>query len=281
VNAEPSTRPVGARLSRLSRASRLAALAGAALFAMAGCAAGQIAETAKQHPTVGGVYANIGDVALRNLSIEAPDGPSWPAGSDVSLYMSIVNNERTPETLTGITVQGAASAIIFGNSTEYLRYLAQHSSAAPATTPASGSAQTPSSAATTSAGATVTPSGTGANAGPTTVTASTSATATAPTPTLTPSSPAAAAPGAAGSVVIPAGLAVRFGYAQGSVDGPIVLLTQIGAPLGGGESLKVTFTFLNAGSITVDVPVDLSVNGASDAPTINVHGGSTDSGLGH
>jgi hypothetical protein len=66
------------------------------------------------------------------------------------------------------------------------------------------------------------------------------------------SAPEFAAAGAVknGALALPAHQLVTLGRTT-----PSVILRGIGQPLSGGESVKVTFTFRNAGAITLNVPV--------------------------
>lgn len=227
--AETTTPP--APVTRARRVSRFAALAGAAALItgmLAGCGAGQISETASQHPTVGGSNADVGKIALRNMQIEAPTGGSWAQGSSVALTMTIVNNSGAAEQLIGITTDAAAKVLIFPDSGRYLDYLA---TLAPPTTPSTTPAPTPSPA-----------------------------TSIAVTPT--------------GSVTVPSSAAVQFGY--GAIDRPVILISGLTAPIGGGSAAKLTFTFANAGTVSADVPVSLTQNGAKDSTTLNLpHEGGT------
>jgi len=59
---------------------------------------------------------------------------------------------------------------------------------------------------------------------------------------------------------------VRFG----TDDNPVILLSGLTKSLGGGQSIPVTFTFAQAGSITVVVPVALTSGAPLNAPTVPV-----------
>lgn len=247
--AEPSTPP--APVNRARRVSRFAAVAGAAALItgmLAGCGAGQISETSTQHATVGGTNADLGKIALRNMQIEAPKRGSWDQGATVALTMTIVNNTGTAEDLIGITTDAASKVLIFANSAQYLTYLA---SLVPTTAPAG-----PAPAASPSASASTTATSTAP--APTT---------SAPAPAPTSSTPAAVTP--AGSVTVPSNTAVEFGY--GNVNRPVILLVGLTAPIGGGSAATLSFTFSTAGTVSAAVPISLSVGGASDSPTLNLH----------
>lgn len=276
--AEPSTPP--APVNRARRASRFAAFASAAALVtgmLAGCGAGQISETAMQHPTVGGSNADLGKIALRNMQIEAPKRGSWDAGATVALTMTIVNNTSAPDNLVGITTAAADRVLIFAGTDEYLAYLA--SVAPTTTTSAPAGAASPTGSVTnpgvsaaptpTGAGATETPTGSQPNANQSTdpsASSTTAASGSSAAPTST-SAPAAVTP--AGSVTVPSNQAVRFGY--DASNRPVILLIGLTAPIGGGSAASLTFTFATAGTVTAAVPVTLTENGADDSPTLDLH----------
>jgi len=65
--------------------------AAAVLILATGCAAGQIAQTSTQQSTTGGVSANVGEIALRDISLEYPEAGVWSTGDDVRLQFVAVN----------------------------------------------------------------------------------------------------------------------------------------------------------------------------------------------
>lgn len=250
--AETSTPP--APVARARRVSRLVALAGAAVLALAGCGAGQISETSRQHPTVGGSNVDLGRIALRNMQIEAPTSAGWAAGDTVALTMTIINNTTTAEDLIGISSDAAQDVKIFADSAEYLAYLASLApgAPAPAAAPAPASVTTEPSAT----------AGSGSQA-PTPISAVTPTPISAVTPT-----PISAV---TGRVTVPSNSAVQFGY--GAVSRPIILLVGLTEHIAGGSVVNLDFTFATAGSVTAPVPVMLTPGGASDSPTLNLHHG--------
>lgn len=67
-------------------------LPAAAVLALAtGCAAGQVSQTNSQSSTVDGATANVGDIALRDISFEYPDGGKYAAGDSARLQFYAVN----------------------------------------------------------------------------------------------------------------------------------------------------------------------------------------------
>ena len=75
----------------------------AAALASSACAAGQHASTANELPTLDGINGSVGPINLRGLNIAAPTGVSFPAGSNLSMKLVIVNNGQRADKLTSIT----------------------------------------------------------------------------------------------------------------------------------------------------------------------------------
>ncbi len=73
--------------------------------ALAGCSAGQISQTATQEPAVNGSLATFGDVALRNVHIQAVEtGDALEPGQDVELtFLAINDSPDKDDRLVGIT----------------------------------------------------------------------------------------------------------------------------------------------------------------------------------
>jgi copper(I)-binding protein len=127
---------------RLTRRASIAVLAGAGAAALlAGCSSGQIAETAEVRPSVQGVNVDVGSLALRDLTVQYPDGRGYDKGSDAPLVVRIANNGGRADTLESVETDAAASVSFVGETTA-------SASATPSGTPSG------------------TPSATGAAAGP-------------------------------------------------------------------------------------------------------------------
>ncbi len=73
--------------------------------AIAGCSAGQVSQVATQEPAVNGTTGNIGQIALRNVHIQASStGDALEPGSDVDLVLAAANNSAdVNDRLLGIT----------------------------------------------------------------------------------------------------------------------------------------------------------------------------------
>lgn len=87
------------------RASRLAAGALIAGIALTGCGAGQISQSANQQPAVNGTVDNVGDIALRNVFLRAPQTTDYVRpGTDVELIFVAANNSAdAPDRLLSVT----------------------------------------------------------------------------------------------------------------------------------------------------------------------------------
>ncbi|MEG3632828.1 hypothetical protein [Micromonospora palythoicola] len=102
-------------MTRLARALRRVSLPGAALAVslLAGCGAGQIAETAEKEPSIQGVnlMTDNGEYAVRGLLIEFPGADGYRAGEDALLSAVIYNDSKDAVTVT-VTTQDARDIVI-------------------------------------------------------------------------------------------------------------------------------------------------------------------------
>jgi copper(I)-binding protein len=90
------------------RSTRVAALAAGGLVgavALAGCSAGQLAQTATQESAVDGNHADINNVALRNVRIQAQQNTDFlRPGATVDLVLVVVNQSPdVADKLVGIS----------------------------------------------------------------------------------------------------------------------------------------------------------------------------------
>ncbi|WP_082614528.1 hypothetical protein [Mycobacterium sp. Root265] len=75
------------------RASRLAAGALIAGLALSGCSAGQVSQTAVQEPAVNGTVDAVGNIALRNVFLRAPQTSDYvQPGTEAELIFAAANN---------------------------------------------------------------------------------------------------------------------------------------------------------------------------------------------
>ncbi|WP_103560744.1 hypothetical protein [Actinomadura rubteroloni] len=209
----------------------MAALAFAGAVAIApvisGCGAGQVPQTVEPTQLTEGVNVSLPKngtrIDVRNMFLLGPKpGERLDPGARVPLYASIINQAGTQDRLVSVTAEKFGPAKITGSA---ITLPPRAGDGRGSLTNLLGTAQT---AAEPSATATPgkKPKKTDSPAAETTATASADAGA------ATPSAPAAA------------------GARQ-----PLVVLTGLQSPLLGGENLRLTLSFQNAGQVTVVVPV--------------------------
>ncbi len=138
-DAQPAS-SASTRLRRVLRRSALAVVAGAGAAALlAGCGAGQIAETAKIKPAVQGVNANStdGTIALRDLSIafRGDSNRTYNAGDNASLVVRIANSGDSSDTLTSVSTGAADSVVYIDNNTSSSPSPTSKASKTPSATP--------------------------------------------------------------------------------------------------------------------------------------------------
>jgi copper(I)-binding protein len=234
-------------------------------LAVAGCGAGQVAQTAETQPTIDGSNAQAGDIAIRNAALEYPIGGAYEKGSDARLRMVVVNQGVVADVLTAVrttaaedvTITQGPSSAATGSATPEPSVAASASSSggatfSPSPTPSgtasgtpTGTAEPPSSSA--SAGTASASPGDTASAG---ATPSPSA-----APTSTPNEP----------VAIPGNSYVSF-----TGDGPAVVLRGLGSALLPSQPLNVTLVFQRAGPVTMTIAVATPESGIPPAPTVAV-----------
>ncbi|SEH61059.1 hypothetical protein SAMN04489835_1999 [Mycolicibacterium rutilum] len=107
---------------------KLVACGLAAAFALTGCGAGQVSQTAMQEPAVNGTSANLGAISLRNVHLRAEQVTDYvQPGSEVELLFQASNdspdtNDKLVEitsdvgtvTLTGDTALPASGVLTVG-----------------------------------------------------------------------------------------------------------------------------------------------------------------------
>jgi copper(I)-binding protein len=218
---------------------------------LSACSAGQVNQTSSQERAKVGPSVEVGDITLRQVAVVHPceagdeDATAYESGDAPELMLTIVNSGREDDTLTGIEGE------LFDGV-----YVDELPSATP--TPSVPAAPPTPATPSTSAPGTATP---GADE-PTTSGAP--ATSSVPAP-VTP--PAAARPTATDSpdIAIPAESSITIGlrqYEEGSPCEPEVaadttrlfladLDVDADAPLTPSQTVVVTFTFENAGEVTV------------------------------
>ncbi len=225
------TSRLGGRPARLVALSALAGLGAAAV--LAGCGAGQLAQTANELPGVPGINVNVGQdgaIQLRNIVIQYNNPVGYPAGGSAPLVVRIFNSGQQPVSLVGVDAPGVATRVALVGG-------AQPPAATPSPSPSGGAPGSPS------AGASASPGGT-------------------PAPTATPPLVASAPiqvpiPPSSYAVLVPG-------------QGQYLLLTGLTKPIVPGQNVDVTFRFSDGTTVTLTVPVDLPPTAAergSPAPS--------------
>jgi copper(I)-binding protein len=74
---------------------------------LAGCYAGQNAETARETPDTPGVDGGVGSIVLDDVYLETADGV--PAGDSVALRAALTENSTQPDRLVAVTTPAAAA----------------------------------------------------------------------------------------------------------------------------------------------------------------------------
>jgi copper(I)-binding protein len=224
----------------------LAALVTVGGIVLAGCGAGQQAQTAEQRPTIDGNNAEIGSIALRNVAIEYPDNGVYRRGSVARLRLLIANTGNAQDELVEVRTDVAGQVeIAAGQSAE--------GDSSPSAS-ASGSA-TP--------GGTATPTGSGsASPDADQSVSATPADGASESPAASPPS-TGPLPGTPITILPNNSVSIGEGTSQTAI-----LLRGLTQDLRSSQVVPITFVFRTAGSVTVPVPVADPSGDVQPAPTI-------------
>ncbi|MGI5503409.1 hypothetical protein [Lentzea sp. CA-135723] len=234
-----------------------AALAAGLGLVAVGCSAGQITQTDTQVAAVDGASGNAGPIAVRNVMLAfPPDGNRYHEGDDVPLTFVIANTGSDPDKLLSIKSEAAESeAEVVGTKeipAQYALRAEYDASKAPVKPSTSASSSVvPTSGAPSS---NVTPS---SGAPSSNVTPSSGAQSSAPSS----GAPSSGNPSsAASSSGRPSGSAAASSSAA-PVDPDLEVLEirctlkKLNRDVVAAQTIKVTFLFEKAGSLTLEVPV--------------------------
>ncbi|MEP7180212.1 MAG: hypothetical protein ABI775_14085 [Pseudonocardiales bacterium] len=225
-----------------------------AMVLTAACATGQQAQTADTVATVDAAHGAVGDLRLHGVAIKAPpNGPSYASGAAAELQVSIVNTGQGTDTVQNISSPAVSGYQVFGTAAE----ASAAASASASTTPSSSTSESASTSASASGSASASTSGSASASGSTSASGSASASSSAST--------SSAAPAAPVSLAIPAGQAIEL---SANAADP-VLLVRVNKQLFPGTSVAITFTFANAGSLTLEVPIQITAGGGSGGITVS------------
>ncbi|MFI5932501.1 hypothetical protein [Actinoplanes sp. NPDC051494] len=133
------------------RAMLATGVAAVASIALAGCSAGQVAETALKRPSTPGVNADNANrsVFIRNLSVAYPGTKGYARGATATLEVGLYN--QTTEPVTVLISSQPATGVSAGDDVVAARLVAligggSASPAVPAAAPSSSATPTPSPA---------------------------------------------------------------------------------------------------------------------------------------
>jgi copper(I)-binding protein len=229
------------RSGSIRRFGVAAAAAVAGTLLLAGCAAGQHAQTVGQQPPIDGTSGSAGDIAIRAAGVITPtNGQSYDKGSNALLQLVLVNNGATDTTLTSVSSPVAGSAVV-------------------------------SNAGIPNASTSSSDSASAANSGSASASDSASASATDSSSAAEPSATGSPIPGSV-PIQLPAGQSVQIGFSN---DGPSISLNSLTAALFPAQTVPVTFTFGNGSTVTTNLTVKLSTE-APSAPVISDATGAND-----
>lgn len=196
----------------------------AALFA-AGCSAGQITQTNAQLPAANGSLGQAGPMALRNVTLAYPADRRYRVGDSAPLVAVIANTGQQDDELVSITSPVAAAVVLTPD--------------APVEIPALRALEV-GKAGEVATRVTPTPTTTSVSA-PTSVSGSASASASRSS-SVAPTSSSSIAP-------------TTTSAAPTELGKLRVVLTGLTEELVPGKTVAITFTFRNAGSVTIQVPI--------------------------
>ncbi|MEV6244110.1 hypothetical protein [Lentzea sp. NPDC051838] len=227
-----------------------AALAAGLGLVAVGCSAGQITQTDTQVAAVDGASGNAGPIAVRNVLLAfPPDGNRYHKDDDVPLTFVIANTGENPDKLLSIKSDASdAEAEVVGGKEIPSRYALQaeyDASKAPTKTSAPSSSAHSSSVAPTSGSvppSSGVPSSTGGNPSSTTGTP----TSGSGTPSSGVASGSSSVKPTSSSAAIPADLEVLHVRCA---------LKKVNRDIVAAQTVKITFLFEKAGSVTLDVPI--------------------------
>jgi copper(I)-binding protein len=229
---------MGSRASLLRRLGAGLATSAAGAILLTGCAAGQQAQTVQQTPSIDGVQAEAGNIAIRAAGIASPEsGTSYPKGATAQLRMVIINRASQPDKLVSVT-STAASGVQFGAAGS-----SGAAGASSGSSSASGSSPSVSATASPSASTTATSSASGSAA----------------------ASASSSESGASTPIDLPGRQSVQIGIGN---DGPTVALTGLTQELFPSQPVPVTFTFQSGASVTFTLAVQLTSE-VPEAPTVS------------
>ncbi|WP_394614257.1 hypothetical protein JNUCC0626_30915 [Lentzea sp. JNUCC 0626] len=232
-----------------------AALAAGLGLVAVGCSAGQVTQTDTQVAAVDGASGNAGPIAVRNVMLAfPPDGNRYHEGDDAPLTFVIANTGSAADKLLSVKTEAAESeAEVVGTKeipAQYALRAEYDASKAPVKTSAPSSV-VPTSGAPSS---NVTPSSGVPSSGAPSSNSSSNVT---PSSGAESSAPSSGAP----SSGRPSGSSSAAPSSSAAVDPDLEVLEirctvkKLNRDVVAAQTIKVTFLFEKAGSLTLEVPV--------------------------
>lgn len=233
-----------------------AALAAGLGLVAVGCSAGQVTQTDTQVAAVDGASGNAGPIAVRNAMLAFPaDGNRYKDGEDAPLTFVIANTGSTPDKLLSIKSEASeAEAEVVGSKdlpAQYALRAEYDASKAPAKTSA------PSSSAASSSSVVPTSGVPSSNAGTPSSNSGTPSSGVSSTGAPSSGAPSSGASSAASSTGRPS----NSSAAPTAVDPDLEVLQirctlkKLNREVVAAQTIKITFLFEKAGSLTLEVPV--------------------------
>jgi copper(I)-binding protein len=240
-----------------------AALAAGLGLVAVGCSAGQVTQTDTQVAAVDGASGNAGPIAVRNAMLAFPaDGNRYKDGEDVPLTFVIANTGSTPDKLLSIKTDASeAEAEVVGSKdlpAQYALRAEYDASKAPAKTSAPSSSAASSSSVVPTSGVPSSNAGTpSSNAGTPSSNSGTPSSGVSSTGTPSSGAPSSGASSAASSTGRPS----NSSAAPTAVDPDLEVLQirctlkKLNREVVAAQTIKITFLFEKAGSLTLEVPM--------------------------
>lgn len=237
-----------------------AALAAGLGLVAVGCSAGQVTQTDTQVAAVDGASGNAGPIAVRNVMLAfPPDGNRYHEGDDVPMTFVIANTGENPDKLLSIKSEAAeGEAEVVGSKDIPARYALQaeyDASHAPTKTSApSSSGHAPSSSGHAPSDSHAPSSTTGS---PTSGAPQSSSVA----PTSTTGSVPTSGSGAPSSGRPTGSSSVSPTSSSAALDPSLEVLQirctlkKVNRDIVAAQTIKITFLFEKAGSVTLEVPI--------------------------
>ncbi|NUS73071.1 MAG: hypothetical protein HOQ05_06645 [Corynebacteriales bacterium] len=197
----------------------------AGLLGLSACSSGQITQTSHKVSAIPGVNTSVGDIAIRDALVSSSPEITWPAGSDIAVSLTLVNEGTVADALIGAT-STSSSEVKLAKGKLPLTEL-------PGATPTPSATPTPT--ATPSASPSATPGVT-------------------PSPSPSPSEPVTE-PQEFSDVNVPLAPEGRVKLNGLGEDPQYLVLVDAKNALTPGNTVTVTLRFERAGEITLTLPV--------------------------